>query len=52
MDRYALALDQGKGAHIIEAMGLIGMVVGHQDRVEASNPGPNALQTKVWRGVD
>jgi hypothetical protein len=52
MDRNPLALDQGEGAHIIKAVGLIGMVMGHQDGIEAPYPGPNALQTKVWRGVD
>jgi len=52
MDRYALALDQGKGAHIIKAVGLVGVVMGHQDGIEAPYTGPNTLQAKVWRSVD
>jgi len=52
IDRNASALMQHDGTEIVDAVGLVGMLVGEEHRVDMIDLGVDQLLAQVGRGVD
>src|SRR6266550_8838404 len=52
MDRNASALMQHDGTEIVDAVGLVGMLMGEEYRVDMIDLGVDQLLAQVGRGVD
>ena len=46
------ALMQHHGTQIIDAMGLIGVLVGQEHRIDVIDMGIDQLLAQIWRGID
>ena len=46
------ALTQEEGPDIVDAVGLVGVVVGEQNRVQPLDLRRDGLFPQVWRGID
>ena len=52
IDRNAPALVQHHRAEIVDAVGLVGVLVGQEHRVDMIDPGVDQLLAQIGRGVD